>query len=61
MQLAPLHCGSIIGYCMLPMCLLAALALFLPGGIITAAVAGVLVMWCTSKATMQFMRRGGAR
>jgi len=50
------RCGSIIGYCMLPMCLLAALALFLPGGAVTAVVAGVLVMWCTSKATMQFMR-----
>ena len=34
----------------------AALALFLPGGAVTAVVAGVLVMWCTSKATMQFMR-----
>ena len=50
------RCGSIIGYCMLPMCLLAALALFLPGGLVTALVAGVLVLWCTSKATMQFMR-----
>jgi len=50
------RCGSIIGYCMLPMCLLAALAPFLPGGFVTAVVAGVLVLWCAGKATMQFMR-----
>lgn len=50
------RCGSIIGYCMLPMCLLAALVLVLPSGMVTAIVAGVLILWCTSKATLQFMR-----
>lgn len=48
--------GSVVGYCMLPMCLLAALAVALPGGLVTGVVAGVLVTWCTSKATAQFMR-----
>ena len=48
--------GSVVGYCMLPLCLLAALAVVLPGGLFTGVVAGVLVMWCTSKATAQFMR-----
>ena len=33
-----------------------ALAPFLPGGVVTAVVAGVLVLWCAGKATMQFMR-----
>ena len=41
---------------MLPMCLLAALVLVLPAGLVTGAVAGVLVLWCTSKATALFMR-----
>jgi hypothetical protein len=38
------------------MCLLAALVLFLPGGLVTGAVAAALVLWCASKATGQFMR-----
>jgi len=51
------RCGSIIGYCMLPMCLLAAAALVLPtGSATTAIIAAVLVSWCTSKATAQFLR-----
>ena len=48
--------GSVVGYCMLPMCLLAALSIVLPGGLFTGIIAGVLVMWCTSKATAQFTR-----
>ena len=48
--------GSVVGYCMLPMCLLAALSIVLPGGLFTGIIAGVLVMWCTSKSTAQFTR-----
>ena len=50
------RCGSILGYCMLPVVLLAALATFLPAGAATWIVAAVLVLWCASKATTQFMR-----
>ena len=50
------RCGSILGYCMLPVVALAALAAFTPAGAATRIVAAVLVLWCASKATTQFMR-----
>ncbi|MDA9098440.1 YIP1 family protein [bacterium] len=50
------RCGSILGYCMLPVVLLAVLSLLLPGGFVTWVTSFVLVLWCASKATTQFMR-----
>ena len=47
--------GSVVGYRMLPLCLPAAPPSFCRG-CRSRASAGVLVMWCTSKATAQFMR-----
>ncbi|RZC88473.1 hypothetical protein C5167_016284 [Papaver somniferum] len=42
------RCLSLIGYCMLPMVILSAFALFLPqGGVIVMGMAGVFVLWST--------------
>ncbi|KAI8557156.1 hypothetical protein RHMOL_Rhmol05G0313300 [Rhododendron molle] len=46
------RCVSLIGYCMLPMVVLSAVALFLPqGGVSIIAVAGVFVIWSTRVCT----------
>ena len=50
------RCGSILGYCMLPVVALAASAVVLPAGAATTVVAALAVTWCASKATTQFMR-----
>ncbi|XP_052186362.1 uncharacterized protein LOC127797474 [Diospyros lotus] len=42
------RCFSLIGYCMLPMVILSATALFLPqGGVVIFAMAGLFVIWST--------------
>ncbi|GAB2276877.1 hypothetical protein Dimus_011588 [Dionaea muscipula] len=46
------RCVSLIGYCMLPMVILSALALFLPqGGAVVFGLAGVFVVWSTRVCT----------
>ncbi|KAI3988617.1 hypothetical protein MKX01_026981 [Papaver californicum] len=46
------RCLSLIGYCMLPMVILSAFALFLPqGGMIVFGMAGVFVLWSTRVCT----------
>lgn len=46
------RCLSLIGYCMLPMVILSALALFLPqGGLAILVMAGVFVIWSTRACT----------
>ncbi|KAJ0089214.1 hypothetical protein Patl1_32487 [Pistacia atlantica] len=45
-------CTSVIGYCMLPVVILAALSLFLPqGGLVRLVVAAVFVLWATRVST----------
>ncbi|KAI3948551.1 hypothetical protein MKX01_040901 [Papaver californicum] len=42
------RCLSLIGYCMLPMVIVSAFALFLPqGGVIVFGMAGFFVLWST--------------
>ena len=50
------RCGSILGYCMLPVAALSAAIPFVPNRAATRILAVVLVAWCSSKATTQFMR-----
>ncbi|XP_057471788.1 uncharacterized protein LOC130760469 [Actinidia eriantha] len=46
------RCVSLIGYCMLPMVILSAIALFLPqGGVGILVIAGVFVIWSTRVCT----------
>ncbi|KAI3965997.1 hypothetical protein MKX01_010954 [Papaver californicum] len=46
------RCLSLIGYCMLPMVILSAFALFLPqGGVIVFGMAGIFVLWSTRVCT----------
>ncbi|KAK4833357.1 hypothetical protein QYF36_003373 [Acer negundo] len=45
-------CTSVVGYCMLPVVILAALSLFLPqGGAVRFAVSAVFVLWATRVST----------
>lgn len=44
-------CTSVVGYCMLPVVILAALSLFLPqGGLVRLVVTAVFVLWATRAA-----------
>lgn len=45
------RCVSLIGYCMLPIVILSAISLFLPGGMAINVVAGVFVLWSTRVCT----------
>ncbi|CAH9065706.1 unnamed protein product [Cuscuta europaea] len=45
------RCVSLVGYCMLPVVLLSAVSLFLPGGVAIKVVAGVFVIWSTRVCT----------
>nr|GME17444.1 protein YIPF5 homolog [Ipomoea batatas] len=45
------RCVSLIGYCMLPVVILSAISLFLPGGMAIKVVAGVFVIWSTRVCT----------
>ncbi|CAH9092931.1 unnamed protein product [Cuscuta epithymum] len=45
------RCVSLIGYCMLPIVILSAVSLFLPGGMVINVVAGVFVLWSTRVCT----------
>lgn len=46
------RCLSLIGYCMLPMVILSALALFLPqGGVVIFVLAAVFIIWSTRVCT----------
>ncbi|VFQ62843.1 unnamed protein product [Cuscuta campestris] len=45
------RCVSLVGYCMLPIVILSAVSLFLPGGVAIKVVAGVFVIWSTRVCT----------
>ncbi|RAL37067.1 unnamed protein product [Cuscuta campestris] len=45
------RCVSLIGYCLLPIVILSAISLFLPGGTVINVVAGVFVLWSTRVCT----------
>ncbi|XP_016498505.1 uncharacterized protein LOC107817228 isoform X2 [Nicotiana tabacum] len=45
------RCVSLIGYCMLPIVILSAISLFLPGGLVIKVVTGVFVIWSTRVCT----------
>ena len=45
------RCVSLIGYCMLPIVILSAISLFLPGGLVIKVVTGVFVLWSTRVCT----------
>ncbi|XP_049354930.1 uncharacterized protein LOC125819532 [Solanum verrucosum] len=45
------RCVSLIGYCMLPIVILSALSLFLPGGLVIKVLTGVFVVWSTRVCT----------
>ncbi|MCE2055525.1 hypothetical protein HAX54_042803 [Datura stramonium] len=45
------RCVSLIGYCMLPIVILSAISLFLPGGLVLKVVTGVFVIWSTRVCT----------
>lgn len=45
------RCVSLIGYCMLPIVILSAISLFLPGGLVIKVVTGVFVIWSSRVCT----------
>ncbi|CAN4114401.1 unnamed protein product [Withania somnifera] len=45
------RCVSLIGYCMLPIVILSAISLFLPGGLVIKVVTGAFVIWSTRVCT----------
>ncbi|KAK4353643.1 hypothetical protein RND71_025837 [Anisodus tanguticus] len=45
------RCVSLVGYCMLPIVILSALSLFLPGGLVIKVLTGVFVVWSTRVCT----------
>ncbi|XP_016506547.1 uncharacterized protein LOC107824313 [Nicotiana tabacum] len=45
------RCVSLIGYCMLPIVILSAISLFLPGGLVIKVLTGVFVVWATRVCT----------
>ncbi|KAJ8551510.1 hypothetical protein K7X08_021525 [Anisodus acutangulus] len=45
------RCVSLIGYCMLPIVILSAISLFLPGGLVIKVVTGLFVIWSTRVCT----------